>query len=125
MELSKYAQAVKSELAFFLEKQGSSLEEFEQALQNINTGEGVLKIAKELNKSFKDRIIDRGFDVASGSLPEMALKGSLAGGALAGLGLDEMDKSVDFVNKALAREREKVHLVRRLTQNLKKEHGFI
>jgi hypothetical protein len=125
MELSKYAQAVKNELALTLQKQGSSLAELEEALQNINTGDGVLKIAKDLGPSFKDKMIDRGFDIASGSIPEMAFKGSLAGGALAGLGLDEMDKSVDALNKALDSEREKVHLVRRITQNLKREHGLI
>jgi hypothetical protein len=125
MELSKYAQAVKNELALTLQKQGSSLAEFEEALQNINTGDGVLKIAKELGQSFKDKMLDRSFDIASGTIPEMAFKGSLAGGALAGLGLDEMDKSVDTLNKALDREREKVHLVRRITQNLKREHGLI
>jgi hypothetical protein len=125
MELSKYAQAVKIELAYTLQKQGSSLAEFEEALQNINTGAGVFKIAKELGDSFKDKMLNRSFDIASGSLPEMAFKGSLAGGALAGLGLDEMDKSVDSLNKALDSEREKVHLVRRITQNLKREHGLI
>ena len=108
MELSKYAQAVKIELAHTLQKQGSSLAEFEEALQSINTGDGVFKIAKELGGSFKDKMLDRSFDIASGSLPEMAFKGSLAGGALAGLGLDEMDKSVDSLNKALDSEREKV-----------------
>lgn len=125
MELSKYAQAVKTELVHTLQKQGSSLAEFEEALQSINTGDGVFKIAKELKDSFKDKILNRGFDIASGTLPEMAFKGSLAGGALAGLGLDEMDKSVDSLNKALDSEREKVHLVRRITQNLKREHGLI
>jgi len=125
MELSKYAQAVKNELALTLQKQGSSLAELEEALQNINTGDGVLKVAKELGDSFKDKMLNRSFDIASGTIPEMAFKGSLAGGALAGLGLDEMDKSVDSLNKALDSEREKVHLVRRITQNLKREHGLI
>jgi hypothetical protein len=125
MELSKYAQAVKNELALTLQKQGSSLAELEEALQNINTGDGVLKVAKELGDSFKDKMLNRSFDIATGSIPEMAFKGSLAGGALAGLGLDEMDKSVDSLNKALDSEREKVHLVRRITQNLKREHGLI
>jgi hypothetical protein len=63
-----------------------------------------------------------------GTIPEameIGLKGSLGGGALAGLGLDEMDKSVEAMNKALERERDKLHLVHRITQNLRKEHGLI
>jgi hypothetical protein len=56
---------------------------------------------------------------------ELGLKGSVLGGALGGLTLDEMDKSVESLHKALEREREKITLVRRITQNLKKEHGLV
>ena len=111
MEMTKYAMAVKAELEMVLAKQGSSLQEFEEALQTINTGEGVFKVASDLSPSF-------------GGIADMALKSSLAGGALTGLTLDEMDNSVDSLNKALAREREKVNLVKRLTQNIKREHGL-
>ena len=118
--------AVKAELEMELRKQGSSLEEFEQALQNINTGEGVLKVARDTG-GMLGGYMTRGLDMGLGSLgtiPEMAIKGSLAGGAMAGLTLDEMDQSVESLNKALAREREKVNLVRRVTENLKREHGI-
>ena len=175
MELSKYAQAIKNELAMELEKVGSSLEELETALQNINNGEAVYKVASTVgalvkNASAADGGSAKNLNVggitgtALGSiagaagggmlggvagvpvgamlggtaggmiagslgsalrdLPELAFKGSLAGGALAGLGLDEMDKSVEGLNKALEREREKVNLVRRITANLKREHGL-
>jgi hypothetical protein len=123
MELTKFAQAVKNELALELKKQGSSLQEFESALQNINTGEGVYKVAVEGARMI-DNMISGGMDLSK-SIPEIAFKGSLAGGALAGLTLDEMDKSVDTLHKSLDREREKVNLVRRITNNLKREHGFI
>lgn len=112
MELTKYAAVIKNELEMELQKRGSSILEFEQALASVNTGEGVFKVASTAT------------DMLS-SIPEYALKGSLAGGAVAGLGLDEMDKSVESMNNALAREREKVNLVRRITQNLKREHGII
>jgi len=111
MELTKYAQAIKSQLIEELEKAGSSLEEFEHALMNINTGEGVYKVASDTKSMF-------------GSVADLALKSSLTGGALAGLGLDEMDKTVNDLNKSLDREREKVNLVRRLTNNIKREHGL-
>jgi hypothetical protein len=119
MEMTKYAKAIKSMLAEELSKQGSSIEEFEQALQTINTGEGVYKVAEATSN------IAGNFMGAAGSLPEFAFKTTLTGGALGGLTLDEMDKSVHEVNKALDREREKINMVRRITENLKKEHGFI
>jgi hypothetical protein len=126
MEMTKYAKAIKAELAMELSKQGSSLAEFEAGLATLNTGEGVLKIANEGSKMLQG-YMNKGLDFGVGtmsSIPEMALKGSLAGGAMAGLTLDEMDQSVDSINKALAKEREKIHLVRRVTENLKREHGI-
>ena len=123
MELTKYAQAIKNELAMELAKTGSSLHEFEEALGNINTGAGVYKVARD-SGGMLSSYMGKGLDMAGG-LPEFALKGSMAGGALAGLTLDEADKSVDVLNKSLEREREKVNLVRRITHNLKREHGLI
>ena len=123
MSLSKFAQAVKNELALALAKHGSSLENFEESLKNLNTGEGVFKVAVDGNKILDDAI--SGGMTSARSIPEFAFKSSLAGGALAGLTLDEMDKSVDNLHKSLDREREKVMLVRRLTENLKREHGLI
>lgn len=123
MELTKHAQAIKDELATELAKTGSSLLEFDQALGNINTGEGVFKIASD-GGSILNSYLSKGMNFAGG-IPEMAMKGSMAGGALAGLTLDEADKSVEMLNKSLDREREKVNLVRRITQNLKREHGLI
>ena len=123
MELTKYAKAIKNELSMELTKNGSSLQEFEQALASINTGEGVYKVAADAG-GILSNYMGKGLDMAGG-IPEFALKGSLAGGALAGLTLDEADKSVDMLNKSLEREREKVNLVRRITHNLKREHGLI
>jgi hypothetical protein len=126
MEMTKYAKAIKAELAMELAKQGSSLIEFEEGLKNLNTGEGVLKIASAgagMLQGYMNKGLDFGVGTVS-SIPEMALKGSLAGGAMAGLTLDEMDQSVESLNKALAREREKIDLVRRVTENLKREHGI-
>ena len=128
MELTKYAQAIKNQLSFELSKSGSSLEEFETYLENLNTGEGAYKVAaittKLLAKEAAPGPVDMAYDFAKG-LPEFAMKGSLGIGAAAGLSMDEMDKSVDSVNRALDREREKVTLVRRLTENLKREHGIV
>lgn len=123
MELTKYAQAIKNQLAIDLAKSGHTLLEFEDSLQNINTGEGVLKTAL-----FGEKMLEKGIEKGFGgfaSIPELAVKSSLTGGALGGLAFDEMDKSVDSLNKSLEREREKINLVKRITNNLKREHGFI
>lgn len=121
--MTKYAQAIKAELAMELAKVGSSLEEFEQHLQGLNTGEGVLKAAEIGSDVLASNFVRPGLEIA-GSIPEMALKSSLAGGAISGLTLDEMDSSVDSLNKSLDREREKIKLVRRITENLRREHGL-
>lgn len=121
-KLTKYAQAIKAELAMSLDKLGYSLPEFDQLLKNLDTGEGVLKVAAAEAGVMND-MMRTGFGTAA-SLPDLALKLSLAGGAAAGLTMDEMDSSVVHLNKSLQAEREKVQLVRRLTENLRKEHGL-
>lgn len=155
--MTKYARAIKNELIMELAKQGSSVEELENSLSNINTGEGVFKIASLFENTKKAAAplgapkldstaaslggaLGYGFGGPLGAmagatvggtggraiegLGDMALKSSMGAGALAGLTFDEMDKSVENLNIALEREREKINLVRRLTNNLKKEHGL-
>lgn len=121
--LTKYAAAIKAELAMDLQKHGSSLEQFEQSLKEMNTGEGVFKIAVDQASLLQSYANLPGMNFMT-SLPEMAFKTSLAGGAVTGLAMDEMDSSVDNLNKSLEREREKVKLVRRITANLRREHGI-
>ena len=122
MKLTKYAQLIKNELAMELAKCGSSLENLEQSLGKLNTGEGVLKTASELNllQDFVTRPMAAGFS----SLPALAFNASAAAGSAAGLTFDELENSVVDLNRALDREREKVHMVKKLTENIKKEHGF-
>jgi hypothetical protein len=158
MEMTKYARAIKNELIMELAKQGSSIEELEDSLGKINTGEGVFKIASLFENTKQAAALPQGGpkidSTAAGlggalgygfggplgamagatiggtggraieGLGETALKSSMGAGALAGLTFDEMDKSVENLNIALEREREKINLVRRLTNNLKKEHGL-
>jgi hypothetical protein len=159
MQLTKNARAIKNELISELSKAGSSVEELEDALSNINTGEGVLKVSKLFAqvKSAAEGSASGGKNfitpssaaggalgyvvggplggmiggtlggaagTTASSIGEAALKGSMGAGALAGLTFDEMDKSVEDINRALDREREKIHLVKRITNNLKREHGL-
>jgi hypothetical protein len=126
MEMTKFAQAIKQELSMELNKQGYTIDDFEQALRNINTGEGVFNVVKMGSAIMTKEagLTDMASDALS-FLPEAALKTSLVGGAAGGLSFDEMDKSVDHMNKSLDREREKIKLVQRITQNLKREHGIL
>lgn len=118
MKLTKYAQAVKVLLEEELAKTGASILELEEALANINHGEGVYKVAM-----FGEKLLGQAAGTVA-SIPETAMKASLAGGALTGLTFDEMDSSIEEVNKALEREREKINLVKRITANLQREHGL-
>jgi hypothetical protein len=114
MELSKYAQAIKSELVFELQKIGYTISDFEHALQNLNTGQGVLKtagITEDLMNQAK-------------SLPETVFKTSIGAGALGGFTMDDMESSVDRMNKAISNEKAKLELIQRLTNNLKRDHGL-
>jgi hypothetical protein len=123
MELSKYAAAIKAELTMELSKIGSSLAEFEQGLQTINTGEGVFKVAADGGNMMMGAGLGNIFGSVS-SIPEYAFKTSLAGGALAGLSASQMSDSVSHVNDALKHQKAKVDLVRRLTAKLRAEHGL-
>lgn len=122
MKLSKYAQMIKNELAMELAKTGSSLSDLEDGLKNLNTGDGVLKVAAELN--LMQDFVARPLAGAVTSLPGWALNASAAGGAAAGLTFDELEGSVVDLNRALDREREKVHMVKKLTENIRKEYGI-
>jgi hypothetical protein len=122
MKLSKYAQMIKNELALELAKHGSTLSDLEMGLKNLNTGEGVLKVAGEL--SLVQDFVAKPLAGAVTSLPGWALNASAAGGAAAGLTFDELESSVVDLNRALDREREKVHIVKKLTENIRKEYGI-
>jgi hypothetical protein len=122
MKLSTYGQTIKNELAMELAKCGSSLERLEESLQKLNTGEGVLKTASELN--LLQDFVAKPLAGTLGSLPGLAFNASAAAGSAAGLTFDELESSVLDLNRALDREREKVHMVRKLTDNIRKEHGI-
>jgi hypothetical protein len=123
MKLTKLASMIKAELEMDLQKRGSSVPELESALQSLNTGEGVYKLANDNGGILSDFVMRPGLNAVSG-LPGLALNASAAGGAVGGLTFDELEKNVGDLNQALEREREKVRMVRRLTDNLKREHNL-
>ena len=123
MKLTKLAQIIKSELMLELQKKGSSLTELESNLKILNTGEGVYKLAGSSDSLLRDFVVRPSMGVAAG-LPGLAMNMSAAGGAAAGLTFDGLENSVLDLNSSLSREREKVDMIKRLTHNLKKEHGL-
>ncbi len=122
MKLTKLAEELKTELLLELAKQGSTPWDFERALGQINTSEGVLKVATELNL-LQDYLVNPGARALQ-SIPGLAMNASAGAGAAAGMTFDELEKGVLDLNHSLDRERQKVHMIRRLTDNLKKEHGI-
>jgi hypothetical protein len=123
MKLTKLAQIIKSELMLELQKKGSSLTELESNLKILNTGEGVYKLAGASDSLLRDFVVRPSMGAAAG-LPGLAMNMSAAGGAAAGLTFDGLESSVLDLNSSLSREREKVDMIKRLTYNLKKEHGL-
>jgi hypothetical protein len=122
MKLTKFAEELKEAFILELAAHGISPGAFEESLQRINTAEGSMKVAQDLNL-MQDYLI-RPTSAALGQLPGMALNAAGAGGIAAGITFDELERGVVDLNHALDREREKVQMVRRLTHNLKKEHGL-
>jgi hypothetical protein len=120
MKLTKYGENVKIGLAIELEKIGSSIFELEHALQNLNTVDGMKKMA-----FLGEKLLSEVSTEAIKAAPEALLKGTLAGGVVSGMAFDELDKSVEEANKAILKEQEKINLVRRMTENIKKEHGLL
>ena len=121
MKLTPYAKIVKAELSMNLEKIGSSVSQLEENLKNLNTADGAVKVAADVN------MLNQFAGALAGgatSLPGLAMNASAAGGAVAGLTFDEMENSVLDLNHALDRERQKVHMIRNLTAKLKQEHGL-
>jgi hypothetical protein len=122
MKLTKIAEEIKKTLTLELAARGVTPMEFEEKLASLDSGEGVLKVAIDLN--LLQDYVGKPALGAIGQLPSFALNASAAAGAAGGITFDELENGVVDLNKTLDREREKVQLVRRLTENLRKEHGL-
>jgi hypothetical protein len=119
MKNTKYGEKIKLALATELQKIGLSIFDLEDALSKLNTTEGISKTA-----DIGGKLIDNVTSGAATGIPEALIKATLAGGVVSGMTFDELDKSVEETNKAILREQQKVNLVRRMTANIKKEHGL-
>jgi hypothetical protein len=120
MNITKYGEKIKIALATELQKIGLSIFDFEKALQGLDNPEGISKTA-----DIGSKLLENVSTSATTGIPEALLKATLAGGVVSGMTFDELDKSVEETNKAILREQQKLDLVRRMTANIKKEHGLI
>lgn len=113
-------------LAKRLEKQGSSLAEFEQTLANINTAEGVIKVANIL-----ESLADMGGSAvkavggAAARLPEIGLLSALLTGSIAGTGAYAIDNHLGNQDKKLNEKKQESDRVRMLTERLRQDHGLM
>lgn len=116
---------IKVGLAQHLEKQGSSLEEFEQSLANLNTMEGVSKTA-----NFLESIGNLGSDAVKGiggmaaKAPELALLSALMVGSAGGAGVYGMGKHMEDQDKKFADKEQEAQRIRSLTDRLKSDYGI-
>lgn len=114
---------LKANFAVNLEKQGSSLLELEDALANMDKTASAEKAAELLKLAFLDKLDPMGMasGVAGGAGKLYGL-GVASGGFLGGNALDTADKSVDADNEKLRNLKDKVKLLRKLTQKVQQEN---
>ncbi len=113
---------VKNTLALNLAKEGHSLADLEDALRNINTGEGVLKISKMASGMMSDPISSAAsgaFNLATNTVLPL----TMATGGLMGLGVDAADGAVQHQNKKLREMRHNIEILKKLKQNVSIEHA--
>lgn len=110
-------------LSLHLEKQGSSLDEFEGILESGNTDRAVEKLA-----GFLDAIGGLGEKVVGGAgkfmveAPQAALALSLLTGALGGGALYGMDNHITKQNNRLDDRRQEVDRMKNITSRLKSDY---
>lgn len=115
-----------------LEKQGSSLQELEEALKSFSTKEEAEKVAALLKKAFlMDKEAFLGLDVKldKANPLDLATKGLglyggsiLAGGYAGAKGLDMIDNHVSNENKKLQSYKDKIKLLEKLTKKVHQEN---
>jgi len=110
---------LKANFAENLEKQGSSLEELENALQAMHTEAGVTKAASLLKLAFLDKLNPLDIGAKAGG----AYAGTLAlGGYGMATGYEHLDKDISEKNKKLKTYQDKINLLKKLTNKINQEH---
>jgi hypothetical protein len=113
---------VKNTIILNLEKQGYSIHDFEDALSNLNTGEGVLQVTK-LAAIAGNPITDT-INGATSLVGGTFLPVTMGAGGLLGLGVDAAEDGVRSQNKKLNELRRNIDIMKKMKNNLAIEHGF-
>lgn len=106
-----------------LEKQGSSLDEFETSLSNLNAAEGAVKVA-ELMQSMLEMEKNAGIWDLLKSIPEMGVTSAIGLGSMAGAGLYGLQSSIDGQDKDINKRKAEVDRIKTLTDRLKQDYGL-
>lgn len=132
--MDNFLTTLKVGLATHLEKQGSSLQELENALAHNE----VTKVAELLSSLettkvafFGEKLIG---DAASGALsfagntlkaiPEIGMTSALIAGSLGGAGAYGIHKYMDDEDKEINEKENEVHRIKTLTERLKSDYGI-
>lgn len=116
-------------LATQLQKQGSSLEELEAALSNIEHVNGMSKAAELLSKTafFGEGAVDGiagfGGNVLK-SIPEWGMTTALMAGSLGGAGAYGIKKHLEGQDKEYSEKEQEVQRIKQLTERLKSDYGI-
>jgi len=106
-----------------LEKQGSTLEEFETSLSNLNAAEGAVKVA-ELMQSMLEMEKNAGIWDLLKTIPEMGVTSAIGLGSMAGAGMYGLHSYIDNQDKDVAKRKAEVDRVKTLTDRLKQDYGL-
>lgn len=116
MENSKIFENVKFALAIELEKQGSSLMEFEQTLANGGHTEAIEKIAGGMLETAAGALS------GVGNAAQLALAVSLLGGAVTGGAAYGVGRHLQQQDKRLSSKKEEIAKLQDITSRLKSDY---
>jgi len=133
--MNKIAEEIKDILTLKLAELGMSVMDFEKSLHNLNTGEGVLKVADTLDGVSSQSplpaaaagyaLAGRGGNKSSGNLyTQYGLPLTVGAGIMGGTILSRADNDLEDLNSSLDSERKKIDYLRNLKRNLEVEHGI-
>lgn len=106
-----------------LEKQGSSLEEFEHSLSTLNEADGAVKVA-ELMLSLADMQKEAGWADLLKTMPELAFTSAALVGTAGGAGLYGLKSYMDGKDKSHNKQEEEVNRIKILNERLQQDYGI-
>lgn len=126
--------ALKLGIATHLEKQGSSLEEFETSLRDLNSEQGATKLAELLTAIANVEKVAFWGDIGSGiagfagdtlkAIPEAGVTSAMILGTMGGAGAYGLKSYIDGEDKEISKKQQEVDRIKNLTERLKQDYGL-